>query len=339
MTEEKRDNSLRLAENADWPDEHLVELPTNIMTGQNFSDSVDLIKEAVGPKIPQGSLFAYLFRRFGFPNSGSDDFKELCRYLLTTTHPRMVMSISPYCGGDSSISISFLVPHDVRSACDGFYQRSRNAREERFHAWIEEQERVPEWTEQAIEQIKMQGWPMPAQIAGWKQMIPALSMMAYTYREGSMKDAERPKEVAWYIGVIEDYAAIEPDPGVDYRTADWRSWSDDDPMKPYAQAVHDTLQDLKRPVWIRDSAINPWGQCEEPYEDEDEEDGAGEGKSPDAAEYAKSAGYPSGALGNHDPEGFGELHGAIMEAGKGDPTKGIAIALEALREKQGTCGA
>lgn len=329
MTEQSS-NSVRLAEHNDWPERRMIGLPTVIMTGKDFSDSVDIIKESIGNNIPQGSLFAYLFRRFGFPNSSSDDFKELCRYHLTTTHPQMIMSISPYCGGDTSISISFLVPHEVRAACENHYQRSRSQHEERFHAWIESEGRVPSWADKAIEEIKAQGWPVKAEAKGWRQIMAPLAMLSYSYTKGSMKDAERPEQVAWYISVTEDYEAIDPDPGVDYRNANWRDWTDDDPMKPYAEAIHDTLQDLKRPVWIRDSAINPWGQCDEPYTEDEEGSLA-------SADYAGSAGYPSGALANHDPKVFAELHDKIMETGQGDPIKGIAFALEAMKEKQQAC--
>ena len=87
MTEQINDRQLRPAGPGDWPAKRIVELSTHIATGSDFTDSVQLIHEAIGEEIPQGSLFAYLFRRFGFPNSSSDDFKELCRYFLTTTHP------------------------------------------------------------------------------------------------------------------------------------------------------------------------------------------------------------------------------------------------------------
>ena len=66
MTERKDDRQLRLAGPGDWPSERLVELSTNVMTGPEFTDSVKLIDEAIGESLPQGSLFAYLFRRFGF---------------------------------------------------------------------------------------------------------------------------------------------------------------------------------------------------------------------------------------------------------------------------------
>ena len=336
MTEQGNDRQLRLARPGDWPAERVIELSTHISAGPDFHDSVQLIHEAIGDDIPQGSLFAYLFRRFGFPNTGSDDFKELCRYYLTTTHPGMIMSISPYAGGNTSISISFMVPHETRAACDGWYQRSRNARHLEFLEWIEDQGRVPDWADRFIVDLGKQGWPVSSEDSGWRRIMPALAMLS-GLRERSGKTDDMPEELAWYEAVRQDHAKIDDlgDPGVDYRDPDWRKWDDDDPMKPYAEAIHETLQDLRRPVWIRDSAINPWGACDEPHEDDDD---AEDGKSLADADYADSAGYPCGALGNFDHIGYCRLQDAIIEEGAGDPVKGIAAVqaiLDARRKNEG----
>jgi len=45
-------------------------------------------------------LFAYLFRRFGYPSQGWDDHKELVRYLLTTPMDKVFLEVRPYLGSD-----------------------------------------------------------------------------------------------------------------------------------------------------------------------------------------------------------------------------------------------
>lgn len=47
-----------------------------------------------------GQLFAYLFRRFGYPNCGWDERKELVYYLLTTPMDTVFLGVRPYMGGD-----------------------------------------------------------------------------------------------------------------------------------------------------------------------------------------------------------------------------------------------
>jgi hypothetical protein len=41
------------------------------------------------------SLFVYMFRRFGIPESGSDPYKEIACWYLTTTDPAVALIVSP----------------------------------------------------------------------------------------------------------------------------------------------------------------------------------------------------------------------------------------------------
>lgn len=43
-------------------------------------------------------LCCYMLRRFGWPNSGSDDYKELCSWTITTPMAGLFLSVSPYMG-------------------------------------------------------------------------------------------------------------------------------------------------------------------------------------------------------------------------------------------------
>lgn len=53
---------------------------------------------AILPGLRGEQLFAYLFRRFGYPNQGWDDHKELVRYLLTTPMDNVFLEVRPYLG-------------------------------------------------------------------------------------------------------------------------------------------------------------------------------------------------------------------------------------------------
>ena len=52
------------------------------------------------PHLSGGDLFAYLFRRFGYPDLGWDGSKELVNYCLTTPMPEVFLLVRPYMGGD-----------------------------------------------------------------------------------------------------------------------------------------------------------------------------------------------------------------------------------------------
>lgn len=64
-----------------------------------FCDGVTLAKRAWGEQAEEESsgltCFAYLYRRFGPPFTGSDDHKHLAAYILTTPDPDVFLEIIP----------------------------------------------------------------------------------------------------------------------------------------------------------------------------------------------------------------------------------------------------
>jgi len=71
-----------------------------------------LIDETLGPVMNGGAAFAYLFRRFGYPWSGWDDYKDLVNYRLTTPRPDMVLYLRPCHNGDfvPSLCVGIMTP-------------------------------------------------------------------------------------------------------------------------------------------------------------------------------------------------------------------------------------
>lgn len=322
----KKDDSvvgIRLARAGDYPAARLIELPTHVATGDDFADAFDIAERVLGSEIQQGALFAYLFRRFGNPNKGSDPDKELAAYLLTTTRPDMLLKISPYVGGNVSISFTFLVSHEVRRLCDDWMRRDRDAHQAAFFDWIETENRVPAWADEAAEAMSKGDWPIPEGTTGWRRMMPGIAMMAYLgVRDGD--PPEKAEAIRWFKSAREDYEALYPVPPVQWRGDDIAAWAEDDPKKPYAEAMAETLRDLLRPVWIRDSAIGIFGAI-------DEEHLEALGNAGPDADRAASAGYPSGDLGNQDPIGFANLHAAVLRLDP-DPSAAIARAVAILAE-------
>ena len=62
-----------------------------------------------------GNVFAYLFRRFGYPCYGWDDYKELTIYYLTTSMDGVVLSIKP--SVSTATSFGYMLRHDVHAKC------------------------------------------------------------------------------------------------------------------------------------------------------------------------------------------------------------------------------
>lgn len=307
--------NIRLAGTKDFPGEKLIGLSTMITTGPNFHDSIDIAREALGENVPQGSLFAYLFRRFGYPNWGSDPYKELASYLLTTAHPDMLLRITPYAGGDPSISFSFVVTHDAHKACRNWTSRKRDAHEMAFYDWAEKNDRVHSAAEAAANSVAPQGWPIPRELTGWQRVVPALRILGYKARRPH-SSPEIEKLLIWLHKADADYEAEHPRPDIEWRSASISEWDEADPLKPFALAMTQTLEDLQKAVWIRDCPINIMG----PLDDED---------VVDDVDYAAAAGYPSGAIANQDPKGFAELQGLILSLAE-HPKDAIARAAEIL---------
>ncbi|HDR9103289.1 TPA: hypothetical protein QDB04_000007 [Burkholderia vietnamiensis] len=106
-----------------------------------------------------------------------------------------------------------------------------------------------------------------------------------------------------------DYETVEPEPGYVERSANWREWDADDPLKACAEAAFVALQDLRRSVRVRDAAIDAFGEVAE---------------SRRTVKEPPVAGFPSGQLGNLATREFAELHGLVMKMGKGNARRGIA---------------
>lgn len=321
MADNYKREAVRLALEKDYPSLQLIDLPTRISTGDAFSDSIDIAERVLGEEMQQGSLFAYLFRRFGYPNRGSDPYKELASYMLTTTRKDMLLRIVPYAGGSVSISFGFLVPHQVRSACDDWVSRDRRAHRAAFMDWIVAEGRVPAWADDTAEGMVKGSWPIPEGATGWRRMMSGMAIISH----GGVREdhpADKAEAIRWYESVRDDYEADHPVPAVQWRSENPDEWEDGDPLKPYAEAIAETLRDLLRPVWIRDVAIGIRGVISE-----DDPKALGN-IGPDAG-YADSAGFPSGDLGNYDAEGFSELHAAVLRLDP-DPVKAMAMAVERL---------
>lgn len=317
---------IRFASAQDFPAQQLLGLQSNIQTGENAHDSIDLIEEAFGKTVPQGSLFAYLFRRFGNPNIPSDDYKDLASYLLKTTDDNILLRITPYAGGDSSISVRFMISGDLNALAHQWLIKDRTAHESAFIAWVEESNLLPEWTDAFFAKAQEKGWlhshPEP------KARAAALFSTMHWAEWSAKREKSQDDNVTWAQNIRAAYHEINPQPAHQYRDPDWQKWLSDDPLKAVAATIFETMHELTRPVWVRDVPINPWGQMT----DDAAADWHGGDIEDIESPVAKSAGYNSGVLSNADPELFATIQARIYRMGMGDPVAGMKKLLENLPE-------
>jgi hypothetical protein len=58
----------------------------------------DIATQLFKGEIPGAMLCCYMLRRFGWPNTGSDEYKNLMEWDLTTPIPGLLLSVTPYLG-------------------------------------------------------------------------------------------------------------------------------------------------------------------------------------------------------------------------------------------------
>ena len=72
----------------------------------------------IGDNIEYGSLFAYLFHRWGTPNCPWVQGRSLASYLLTTPRADMLMGVTPKFGGKTQDVFRFYAPDGTRARGD-----------------------------------------------------------------------------------------------------------------------------------------------------------------------------------------------------------------------------
>ena len=82
--------------------------------------SIDPVRgPVVGTEVEYGALFAYLFRRFGYPNT-QWDADRLVRYVLATPRDDLYLIIEPTIAGRTAQVFSFLAPAPVHAAAEAY---------------------------------------------------------------------------------------------------------------------------------------------------------------------------------------------------------------------------
>lgn len=280
-----------------------------------------LLDQHFGTTCNYGTLFTYLFRRFGFPNLGSDDYKEIACWALTTPLPDMVLTVSPSVGDWPRLSLRFLV---TEQAWDRVEREPREQWTRALAAWVEEQGLIPAWLDNWLAFWRTK--PGIASIttgdrSDWIMSIADMHFVQFQVKERQPQWSDELYallgDVAAFVErITRDYEAIVPNPAHLDRGPDWRTWPDSDPLKRYHAAAAVALEDLSRPVRVRDAQINAHGPVAE--------------NDPLARRTLSEppvAGYAIGSIGNAAPEEVATLHEHVRALGKGNVKRGVAKLL------------
>lgn len=195
--------------------------------GCDFFNGSDLAREAWGDSAELSPLpsFAYLWRRFGPPWRGSDEYKDIAAYTITTADPGVLLWFT-VSASNLYLCIGGLWTHEIEEAI----RKPQADWEHAFLSW---------WIDTEHPEIKE-----------WEDTEPNRETVASLYwddrwnaRERGLLDRAEP-----VIGKIPPRPSNE----------NWRS--DSGPIGRVNKAIFDALIELTRPVFARDIPINIFGK-------------------------------------------------------------------------------
>lgn len=296
----------------------LVGLDFQIHAEPIFEHKDPVLKTLGVDTLDYGHLFAYCFRRFGFPNMGSDSYKDIAQWFLTTPRTDLVLCVRPSVCEESHFSIHFRTTPENERACRNWERKDIEAWTDRKLDWIEAQG-LPEWLPSLVASYAEQMQPG----ANWRDCYRGYIVM-FTPREGdfhspfkSEAEAEHHRLLTGFASRAAGYEKIEPRTEFRKRSMTVAEWPEDDPMKPLAEAAIEALRDLKTGVRVRDAAINAFGVMDDGF---------------DAVEEPECAGLGTANLINEAPNESVELYQIISRLGEHDLRVGIKRLIELAKE-------
>lgn len=98
----------------------------------------DIATEVFGPELHYGALFAYLYRRFGPPNSNGDDHKEICSYNVTTPMKDVFLHIKIGAQTDTRLQFGYLLSQKIDNAIIKMKHAPATKWRTAYFAWLQE---------------------------------------------------------------------------------------------------------------------------------------------------------------------------------------------------------
>jgi hypothetical protein len=232
---------------------------------------------------PNGAwLFAYMFRRFGPPNSISDDHKNLASWCITTPKRGCYLCVTPYLGDDGSenqrtLSFSYIIENDL-------YSKAQKAPPAIRREWRLYWNKIFRWAENR-----------GISIVGNKDLDRRKPLNNHAFGEDTPDNTKRwlvwsnqrdkPRPVELNFRLLKTLPIwIASDISRAYKKSHPNSRRPGHPhenptvIKQIEKAITTTLRDLMRPTYVRDLSFDANGRAEE--------------SQLQSADYYQHAGYP-----------------------------------------------
>ena len=210
-----------------------------------------------------------MFRRFGYPRFGWDDYKQLVRYCLTTPMDGVFLSVQP--SFDTNLSFGYLLRMNLDRECVEEESKPFRGWTDKMHAWTKREHNIEfceilEPDKEKLERV----WTK------WMEEkhpeIERANQVTDKIQSEFFADQQRIENKYTKL-----YKEIEPRP----KHIEIADLSNTSIRKKCHKALCTAIEDLLTPVNVRDSLINIKGQVDD-------------SKWDDCAEYSKMAGYGVG---------------------------------------------
>lgn len=268
--------------------------------------------------IPSGPALVYLYQRFGFTPHGSDDYKQVCRYIIPTQMAGVYVSFNfggatCYIGAPMDEEVEVLYHEDDRRP-------------------------VREWWARCAAWAEAQGMPRLIDIFHVRGNEELFESQAKTWLQGQGVDLATLTQEQWdtewggrycdYVHthnerVADAYRQVEPQPKYPWPGGDGEF------VTAVHTAVADVLRDMLRPVQVRDVFINILGPMKDSdlgEYDEERECFVNE------AERSHMAGFGVPEDAYNDPNLFIDAMHDIRRFGQGDMVAGLTAVRSLLAQ-------
>jgi len=203
-------------------------------------------KTIIGDPKP-GDVFAYLFRRFGYPRHGWDGQKSLVIYYLTTSMEGVILSVHPDITGAGTFG--YVLRDDVDRACNEEQFKPYTDWNIKCEAWILKEHGIEIVTLLEQDDAKLKRvWDRWGADKKDEDFIDPTDAHKHFFID---QEAIRTRCVTQYKEIEPFPAPVAP-----------QDQPDNTILKQCHTALCNTIQDLKRPVYVRDVLINITGRLE-----------------------------------------------------------------------------
>lgn len=226
-------------------------------------------------EIPGAMLCCYMLRRFGWPNAGSDPYKHLMEWVLTTPMPGLFLSVTPYLGARGGKAYKL---HD-RYSCSNLHFGIRFTRgvggkidydAGREHWFSRHDKFVWEWWRKMG--IKLYCWGYGDAVGDCDELVHKFcdcpkrkgKVFGLWRRTPAMKRKgdipPNAKMVEWWL---EDLIKKQhPEIALPRMTQREKTMRSNPFRRKCEQAIRQTMLDLLRPTTVRDIAFTVFGDIE-----------------------------------------------------------------------------